>query len=115
MYAEQFNNVVEVNEDFWRRNDYMRLLDSGVPLYRLWRRVLEGCLKDVWKMSGRCLEGVWKVSGRFLEGVCHTRIHLGFSAKLIIWQVPTCNMEPRSGNISLKKTVLPPDLMDFSY
>ena len=31
---------------------------------------------------------------------CHTRLHLGFSAKLRIWQVPTCKMEPRSGNIS---------------
>ena len=27
------------------------------------------------------------------------RLHLGFSAKLTIWQVPTCKMEPRSGNI----------------
>ena len=31
---------------------------------------------------------------------CHTRLHLGFSAKLKIWQVPTCKMEPRSGIIS---------------
>ena len=30
---------------------------------------------------------------------CHTRLHLGFSAKLRIWQVPTCKMEPRSGII----------------
>ena len=27
-------------------------------------------------------------------------LHLGFSAQLRIWQVPTCKMEPRSGNIS---------------
>ena len=27
---------------------------------------------------------------------CHTRLHLGFSAKLKIWQVPSCKMEPRS-------------------
>ena len=33
---------------------------------------------------------------------CHTRLHLGFSAKLRIWQVPACKMEPRSGNISWK-------------
>ena len=33
---------------------------------------------------------------------CHTRLHLGFSAKLRIWQVPTCKMEPRSGNIFCK-------------
>ena len=26
-------------------------------------------------------------------------LHLGFSAKLRIWQVPTCKMEPRSGYI----------------
>ena len=30
---------------------------------------------------------------------CHTRLHLGFSAKLRIWQVPACKMEPRSGII----------------
>ena len=31
---------------------------------------------------------------------CHTRLHLGFSAKLRISQVPTCKMEQRSGYIS---------------
>ena len=30
---------------------------------------------------------------------CHTRLHFGFSAKLGIWQVPACKMEPRSGYI----------------
>ena len=35
---------------------------------------------------------------------CHTRLHLGFSANLRIWQVPVCKMEPWSGNISWKKT-----------
>ena len=29
---------------------------------------------------------------------CHTRLHLEFSAKLRIWQVPACKMELRSGN-----------------
>ena len=33
---------------------------------------------------------------------CHTRLHLGFSAELRIWQVPGCKMEPRSGTISWK-------------
>ena len=33
---------------------------------------------------------------------CHTRLHLGFSANLRILQVPTCKMEPRSGNIFCK-------------
>ena len=33
---------------------------------------------------------------------CHTRLHLGFSAKLRIWQVPADKMEPQSGNISWK-------------
>ena len=32
---------------------------------------------------------------------CHTRLHLEFSAKLRIWQVPTCKMEPQSGIIAL--------------
>jgi len=33
MSEEQRNNGVEVNFDFWRNNDYMEILNSGVPLY----------------------------------------------------------------------------------
>ena len=33
---------------------------------------------------------------------CHTRLHLGFSAKLKIWQASACKMEPRSGIIFCK-------------
>ena len=33
---------------------------------------------------------------------CHTRLHLGFSANLRIWQVSACKMEPWSGIISCK-------------
>ena len=36
---------------------------------------------------------------------CHTRLHLGFSAKLRIWQVSACKMEPRSGIILLMVTI----------
>ena len=39
---------------------------------------------------------------------CHTRLHLGYSARLRIWQVPACKMEPRSGIIFLLKTHPPP-------
>ena len=42
---------------------------------------------------------------------CHTRLHLGFSAMLRIWQVPACKMEQQSGNISWKNH--PPNHMDF--
>ena len=38
---------------------------------------------------------------------CHTRLHLGFSAKLGIWQVSACKMEPRSG-IIIWQNFLPP-------
>ena len=38
---------------------------------------------------------------------CHTRLHLEFSAKLRIWQVPTCKMEPRSGIIIWQNLLLP--------
>ena len=31
---------------------------------------------------------------------CHTWLHLGFSAKLRIWQVRACKMKPRSGSIT---------------
>ena len=37
-----------------------------------------------------------------LQRYCHTRLHLGFSVKQRIWQVPACKMEPRSGNIFWK-------------
>ena len=30
---------------------------------------------------------------------CHTRLHLGFLAKLRILQVSACKMEPRSGTV----------------
>ena len=30
---------------------------------------------------------------------CHTRLHLGFSAKLKIWHVPACKVEPQNGII----------------
>ena len=30
---------------------------------------------------------------------CHTRLHLGLSAYLRIWQVSACKMEPQSGTI----------------
>ena len=36
---------------------------------------------------------------------CHTRLHLGFSAKLRIWQISACKMEPRSGIILLMVTI----------
>ena len=42
---------------------------------------------------------------------CHTRLHLGFSAKLRIWQVSACKMESRSGNISWKNH--PPTIWIF--
>ena len=38
---------------------------------------------------------------------CHTRLHLGFLAKLGIWQVLACRMEPQSGLI-IWKNFLPP-------
>ena len=34
-----------------------------------------------------------------LGGFCHTQLHLGFSAKLRIWQVPACKIETQSGII----------------
>ena len=39
---------------------------------------------------------------------CHTRLHLGFSAKLRIWQVSACKMEPRSGMIMYVGPTHPP-------
>ena len=39
---------------------------------------------------------------------CHTRLHLGFSANLRIWQVSACKMEPQRGIILMKPPTQPP-------
>ena len=41
-------------------------------------------------------------SYKFSYECCHTRLHLKFSAKLKIWQVPACKMEPQSCKIMWK-------------
>ena len=46
-----------------------------------------------------------KGNGFVLKGNCHTRLHLRFSAKLRIWQVPACKMEPQSGSIYCKNPI----------
>ena len=46
---------------------------------------------------------IWNLHVSILPFIyCHTRLHLEFSDKLKIWQVPACNIEPRSGNTSWK-------------
>ena len=41
-------------------------------------------------------ESTWgkNVDGQYIIDCCHTRLHLGFSAKLRIWQGPARKMEP---------------------
>ena len=39
---------------------------------------------------------------------CHTLLHLGFLAKLKVWQIPACKMELQPGIILLKPPTLPP-------
>ena len=41
MSVEQCNKWVEVNEDFWIRSNFMKILDSGVPLYLVNHRDLD--------------------------------------------------------------------------
>ena len=52
--------------------------------------------------NGRTSTGVRELPKltKYREYYCHTRLHLGFSAKLRIWQVPACKMEPQSDIIS---------------
>ena len=40
-----------------------------------------------------------KMKAVTISQFCHTRLHLRFSTKLKIWQVPACKMEPQSGKI----------------
>ena len=45
------------------------------------------------------------ISGHYIRNFFlywHSRLHLGLSAQLKIWQVSACKIEPRSGNISWK-------------
>ena len=56
-------------------------------------------------MDQACLLVIWIYSSLMLRVLptvmyyCHTRLHLGFSAKLRIEQESSCKMEPRSGII----------------
>ena len=61
-----------------------------------------------------CLECFSRVFGQGLEGSMvslslrkghFTWLHLGSSARLKIWQVPACKMEPQSGIISCKNPI----------
>ena len=46
-------------------------------------------------LMGKCLNRI--PQDNIGQYYCHTRLHLGFSAKLRIWQVSACKMEPQSG------------------
>ena len=46
----------------------------------------------------------WSPMDPRLFDIATLGLHLGLSAKLKIWQVPTCKMEPRSGYIFCKNT-----------
>ena len=69
----------------------------------------ERCFKGITGVSRMCLrvsqgvtkvfKGCFKSIPRMFRGYCHTRLHLGFSAKLRIEQVPASKMEPQSGII----------------
>ena len=50
------------------------------------------CIKDI--ISRRYVRVQYRIAF-----YCHTRLHLGCSAKLRIWQVSACKMEPQSGTI----------------
>ena len=77
---------------------------------------LSNILGKCWKISGVYLLDIWGISLEYLRyissisKVCFwyilhisyiyiATLHLGFSVKLRIWQVPACKMEPRSGII----------------
>ena len=53
---------------------------------------MEQILNEVKQSSSLSLSWAWPCC-------CHTRLHLGYSAKLRIWQVSACKMEPQSGTI----------------
>ena len=53
-----------------------------------WPELIFGVLPFQHRGSGTCF--------------CHTRLHLGFSSKLKIQQVPACKMEPQSGIIIVR-------------
>ena len=65
------------------------------------RRSLE--LPNDLESSSENLTGHMGKNAMISSNYCHTRLHLGFSARLRLWQVPTCKMEPQRGFISWKK------------
>ena len=90
-----------------------------------------GFLEGVWTVSRECLEGFWEISGRVrnVSGGClhiifdpkiilnpkflwpnifgTLGLYLGFSAKLRIWQVAACKIEPQHGIIVMKPPTHP--------
>ena len=62
--------------------------------------ILQNILHFYQRFQSQYLKQEMELSKQEMEGnYCHTRLHRGFSAKLRIWQVPTCKMEPQSGII----------------
>ena len=59
-----------------------------IKFFKISNFEIQSCFWDFYTKSF-----MWKVSIHY----CRTRLHLGFSAKLRIWQVSACKMEPRSG------------------
>ena len=64
------------------------------PISRQKRRPFRDKLLKAWVHTHDCSRLISE------QVYCHTRLHLGFSAKLRIWQALPCKMEPRSGNIA---------------
>ena len=46
-----------------------------------------------------CIQHIFVFVHDYCDTFCHTRLHLGFSAYLRIWQVSACKMEPQRGII----------------
>ena len=61
-----------------------------------WLTIFWQYVCKIWEIFDQYLTNIWPI---FVQCCCHTRLHLGFSTKLKIWQVPTCKMDPWSGII----------------
>ena len=75
-----------------KKYDYFKIILDNFKLFKL-----------MLKKDNRKLVCCWPTLLEF-SIFATLGLHLGFSAMLKIWQVPTCKMEPRSGYIFCKNT-----------
>ena len=94
--SKQEMELTKQEMDLFLLFSYLRTKNSFYKLFCIFTMDLSAWKKPVFETGN----GIIQTGNGIIWGnYCHTRLHLGFSAKLRIWQVPICKMEPLSGII----------------